>query len=73
LKKGEGIMSWDNELIQQMEHKRHLMVKTANKYGYTSAETIQYSQELDRLMNIYRCVSKYYYTERLWERTGSPN
>ncbi|WP_147803101.1 aspartyl-phosphate phosphatase Spo0E family protein [Alkalicoccus halolimnae] len=66
-------MSWNNELIKQMEHKRNLMVITANKYGYTSAETIQYSQELDRLMNIYRCVSKYDYSERLWEKQALKN
>ncbi|MDQ0257262.1 stage 0 sporulation regulatory protein [Evansella vedderi] len=37
-----------------MEAKRKQMIRSANVYGFTSKQTVQYSQELDHLMNIYR-------------------
>lgn len=40
-------------LRYQMEAKRQLMIVSANKFGFTSSETIRYSQELDQLMNVY--------------------
>ncbi|WP_280768742.1 aspartyl-phosphate phosphatase Spo0E family protein [Salipaludibacillus daqingensis] len=45
-------------LKSQMEAKRQLMIVSANKYGFTSSETIRYSQELDQLMNVYRRITQ---------------
>ncbi|SER76074.1 aspartyl-phosphate phosphatase Spo0E family protein [Salipaludibacillus aurantiacus] len=47
-------MGFKNSLKVQMEAKRKLMIYSANKHGFTSSETIRYSQELDHLMNLYR-------------------
>ncbi|WP_416149095.1 Spo0E family sporulation regulatory protein-aspartic acid phosphatase [Salipaludibacillus sp. HK11] len=47
-------MCFKKSLMVQMEAKRQLMILAANKYGFTSSETIQYSQELDQLLNLYR-------------------
>ena len=41
-------------LKRQIEVKRKQMIQSAHKNGFTSRETVQYSQELDKLMNIYR-------------------
>ena len=49
-------MGFKQSLKNQMEAKRQLMVVSANKYGFTSSQTIRYSQELDELMNLYRRV-----------------
>lgn len=49
-------MHLKQSLKHQMEAKRQLMTVSANKFGLTSSETIRYSQELDKLMNIYRHV-----------------
>lgn len=49
-------MGFKNSLKTQMELKRELMMLSANKHGFTSTETIRYSQELDQLMNVYRRV-----------------
>jgi stage 0 sporulation regulatory protein len=40
-----------------MEVKRKQMVQSAYKNGFTSDETVRYSQELDHLLNIYRRIS----------------
>ncbi|UTR09133.1 aspartyl-phosphate phosphatase Spo0E family protein [Evansella sp. LMS18] len=44
-------------LKRQMEVKRKQMVQSAYQNGFTSDETVRYSQELDHLLNIYRRVS----------------
>ncbi|RKL65626.1 Spo0E family sporulation regulatory protein-aspartic acid phosphatase [Salipaludibacillus neizhouensis] len=49
-------MCFKTSLKTQMELKRELMMLSANKHGFTSSETIRYSQELDHLMNVYRRV-----------------
>ncbi|MDQ1146925.1 MAG: aspartyl-phosphate phosphatase Spo0E family protein [Bacillus sp. (in: firmicutes)] len=41
------------EMIEQIRAKRELMINSANTLGYTSEETIKYSQELDELINAY--------------------
>ncbi|ADU29651.1 Sporulation stage 0, Spo0E-like regulatory phosphatase [Evansella cellulosilytica DSM 2522] len=41
-------------LKRQMEVKRRQMIRSAKDHGFTSKETIRYSQELDHLMNVYR-------------------
>jgi len=38
------------ELMQEIEMKRNLMVKIGNTYGFTSDQTIKVSQELDVLI-----------------------
>lgn len=43
----------EDYLLRQMEVKREQMVEAAQLHGFTSIETVTYSQELDRLMNIY--------------------
>lgn len=41
------------DIIEEIKAKRELMIKSANAYGFTSEETIKYSQELDELINEY--------------------
>jgi stage 0 sporulation regulatory protein len=45
-----------NDMIEQIRAKRELMINCANTLGYTSEETIKYSQELDELINDYHRV-----------------
>lgn len=40
-------------MIEEIKVKRELMINSANKLGFTSEETIKYSQELDELINKY--------------------
>jgi stage 0 sporulation regulatory protein len=42
-----------NDIIEEIKVKRELMIKSANTFGFTSEETIKYSQELDELINEY--------------------
>nr|WP_207627480.1 MULTISPECIES: aspartyl-phosphate phosphatase Spo0E family protein [Bacillaceae] len=41
-------------MIAEIKVKRELMIKSANNLGFTSEETIKYSQELDELINVYQ-------------------
>lgn len=41
-------------MIEEIKAKRELMIKSANNLGFTSEETIKYSQELDELINRYQ-------------------
>lgn len=41
-------------MIAEIKVKRELMIKSAKKSGFTSEETIKYSQELDELINEYQ-------------------
>ncbi|MEH6945387.1 aspartyl-phosphate phosphatase Spo0E family protein [Bacillus sp. JJ722] len=43
----------NQELLQQIEIKRKELVKIASEYGLNSSTTLQYSQELDYLLNQY--------------------
>ncbi|WHY79131.1 aspartyl-phosphate phosphatase Spo0E family protein [Neobacillus sp. WH10] len=43
-----------SEMIEEIKVKRELMINSANKLGFTSEETIKYSQELDELINKYQ-------------------
>ncbi|EKN66421.1 stage 0 sporulation regulatory protein E [Neobacillus bataviensis LMG 21833] len=43
-----------SEMIAEIKVKRELMIKSAKKSGFTSEETIKYSQELDELINEYQ-------------------
>ncbi|MCD8510217.1 MAG: aspartyl-phosphate phosphatase Spo0E family protein [Bacillus sp. (in: Bacteria)] len=45
------------QLLKQMEEKRIQMMRSAINYGFTAEQTIQYSQELDHLMNLYDRMS----------------
>ncbi|WP_179298733.1 aspartyl-phosphate phosphatase Spo0E family protein [Evansella halocellulosilytica] len=45
-------------LKKQMETKRSMMIEAAKRKGFTSDETVQYSQELDQLMNLYRRLTE---------------
>ncbi|MBU9720826.1 aspartyl-phosphate phosphatase Spo0E family protein [Litchfieldia alkalitelluris] len=47
-------------LKRQMEEKRSQMIQSAQENGFTSNQTVRYSQELDHLMNMYLrlCVKK---------------
>ncbi|MFC4738331.1 aspartyl-phosphate phosphatase Spo0E family protein [Bacillus daqingensis] len=38
----------------ELELKREEMIKAAMKYGFSSAEAVKRSQELDRLLNVNR-------------------
>ncbi|MFJ7728842.1 Spo0E family sporulation regulatory protein-aspartic acid phosphatase [Neobacillus sp. NPDC097160] len=42
------------EMIEEIKVKRELMINSANRLGFTSDETIKYSQELDELINMYQ-------------------
>ena len=41
-------------MIEEIKVKKGLMIKSANTLGYTSKETVKYSQELDELINEYQ-------------------
>jgi stage 0 sporulation regulatory protein len=43
-------------MIEQIRVKREQMINSANTLGYTSEETLKYSQELDELINAYHRV-----------------
>jgi len=43
-------------MIEEIKVKRELMINSANSLGFTSEETIKYSQELDELINQYQKV-----------------
>ncbi|MDN3014967.1 aspartyl-phosphate phosphatase Spo0E family protein [Paenibacillus sp. BSR1-1] len=43
-----------SEMIEEIKAKRELMINSANTQGFTSEETIKYSQELDELINEYQ-------------------
>ncbi|MCL6571931.1 MAG: aspartyl-phosphate phosphatase Spo0E family protein [Bacillus sp. (in: Bacteria)] len=42
------------KIIEEIKVKKGLMIKSANTLGYTSNETVKYSQELDELINEYQ-------------------
>ncbi|WP_312472809.1 aspartyl-phosphate phosphatase Spo0E family protein [Neobacillus sp.] len=42
-----------SEMIEEIKVKRELMINSATTLGFTSEETIKYSQELDELINEY--------------------
>jgi len=41
-------------MLEEIKVKREMMIQCANTLGYTSEETIKYSQELDILINEYQ-------------------
>ncbi|MRX73850.1 Spo0E family sporulation regulatory protein-aspartic acid phosphatase [Bacillus lacus] len=41
-------------LLEMIYEKRQEMIKTASIEGYSSIETVKYSQELDELLNRYQ-------------------
>ncbi|WP_462409065.1 aspartyl-phosphate phosphatase Spo0E family protein [Neobacillus sp. Marseille-QA0830] len=41
------------DMIEEIKAKREIMINCANTLGYTSEETVKYSQELDELINRY--------------------
>ncbi|MFP7295919.1 aspartyl-phosphate phosphatase Spo0E family protein [Neobacillus niacini] len=53
-------MSGNNpsEMLKEIKSKRALMINCANTKGFTSEETIRYSQELDVLINEYQKASQ---------------
>lgn len=46
------------KILDEIKDKKGLMIQSANKLGYTSEETIKYSQELDELINEYHRVMR---------------
>jgi len=48
-----------NEMIEEIKHKRELMIKSANTLGFTSEVTVRYSQELDELINEYHRMTEH--------------
>lgn len=47
------IMYANDELLVRIESQRNKMTEVALDKGFTSAESIAISQELDRLLNLY--------------------
>jgi stage 0 sporulation regulatory protein len=43
-------------MLDEINIKREMMIKSAEATGYTSEETIFYSQELDKLIFEYQCT-----------------
>jgi stage 0 sporulation regulatory protein len=41
------------KILEEIKDKKGLMIQSANTLGYTSEETVKYSQELDELLNDY--------------------
>ena len=57
--RGRGIIVYEYsitqmEMIEEIKHKRELMINSANTQGFTNEMTIKYSQELDELINEYQ-------------------
>ena len=48
--------NYQSEMIEKIKAKRELMINSANRHGFTSEQTIKYSQELDELINHYQKV-----------------
>ena len=46
----------NDEMLEEIQKKREKMIESARKYGFTSDDTIRYSQELDRLIYDYQCT-----------------
>ncbi|MBO8155466.1 MAG: aspartyl-phosphate phosphatase Spo0E family protein [Bacillaceae bacterium] len=42
------------ELLERIEYLRKYLIEVASQNGYTSDESIQVSQELDKLLNVYQ-------------------
>lgn len=49
-----------SEMLDAIKVKRAMMINCANKKGFTSEETIRYSQELDVLINEYQKASQHF-------------
>lgn len=47
-----------SEMLNAIKIKRAMMINCANTKGFTSEETIKYSQELDVLINEYQKASQ---------------
>ena len=47
-----------SEMLNAIKIKRAMMINCANTQGFTSEETIKYSQELDILINEYQKASQ---------------
>jgi stage 0 sporulation regulatory protein len=43
-------------MLDEINLKREMMIKSAEATGYTSEETVFYSQELDKLIFEYQCT-----------------
>jgi stage 0 sporulation regulatory protein len=43
------------ELLEEIQRKRALMIDSARRTGFTSDETVAFSQELDQLIYKYQC------------------
>jgi stage 0 sporulation regulatory protein len=46
-------------VLEEIKVKRELMISCANQLGFTNEKTIQYSQELDELINEYQRLFKH--------------
>ncbi|WP_237562810.1 aspartyl-phosphate phosphatase Spo0E family protein [Bacillus dakarensis] len=46
----------NEEMLEEIQKKREKMIESARKNGFTSVDTIRYSQELDRLIYDYQCT-----------------
>lgn len=44
---------YKKELLQLIESKRKELIIIVSQYGLNSSRTIEYSQELDSLLNVY--------------------
>jgi len=51
--------NFQSEMIEKIKAKRELMINSAKSHGFTSEQTIKYSQELDELINHYQRVIGY--------------
>ena len=49
-----------SEILKAIKIKRTMMINCANTKGFTSEETIKYSQELDILINEYQKASQHF-------------
>ena len=47
-----------SEMLKEIKTKRAMMINCANTKGFTSEETVKYSQELDILINEYQKASQ---------------
>ncbi|MEK4029328.1 aspartyl-phosphate phosphatase Spo0E family protein [Pseudobacillus sp. FSL P4-0506] len=46
-----------DELINQINNIRSLMISTGMRKGFTDLQTLKYSEELDKLLNKYQLIN----------------
>lgn len=51
-------MSYEKATLKKIEDLRHKLAKSAYDTGFTSLETVEVSQKLDSLLNVYTNIKR---------------